>query len=98
MKTFIAAVILTAILPAAAMAGSPPVKAKTAPENLVEVCSSMGAEGQTVANGNGCVNTRTGGAVVCAGGQCTDYFADPRYAKIKTILDKNRATPQQRAL
>jgi hypothetical protein len=98
MKTFVAAILLCAAIPAAALAGSPPVKAKAAPENLAEVCNAMGAEGKTTADGRGCINTRTGGAVVCSDDQCKDYFADPRYAKIKTILDKNRAKPQQRAL
>ena len=54
--------------------------------------------GETLANGAGCRNIGTGAAVDCSGGQCTDYFADPRYSKIKSILDAGKPKPRKAPL
>lgn len=87
--------ILLSCLAIPAFAGSPPVKSTTTPDSVAASCASLGSGGETLANGNGCRNTETGAAIVCSGGQCTDYFADPRYKKIKAILDQNKTRPQQ---
>lgn len=81
-----------------ALAGTAPVKAKTTPGDLASLCDSMGPKGESFKQGTsvGCLNIETGAALVCtAGGQCTDYFADPRYKKIRTILDgaRNQQSP-----
>ncbi len=87
--------ILLSCLAVPAFAGSPPVKSSTPPDSVAASCLTLGAKGETLANGMGCRNTETGAAVVCSGGQCTDYFADPRYKKIRSILDQNKVQPQQ---
>ncbi len=82
-----AAIILALALPA--IAGSPPAKTRTGPDAMAASCAQLGWKGEVIANG--CRNTGTGAALTCdANGQCKDYFADPRYGKIKTILDRNR--------
>ena len=87
--------ILLACLALPASAGSPPVKSKVTPGNVTASCLALGAQGEVIANGAGCRNTETGAAVTCTGNQCTDYFADPRYKKIKGILDAAKNTPQK---
>lgn len=87
--------ILLSCLAVPALAGSPPVKSPTAPDSAAASCVALGTRGETLANGNGCRNTETGAAIVCSSGQCTDYFADPRYKKIRAILDQNKLQPQQ---
>jgi len=90
---FVATVL--ASLAAPVLAGSPPVKSKVTPDSVAASCEALGSRGETLGNGAGCRNTTTGAAVVCSGNQCTDYFADPRYAKIKSILDAGRTKPQK---
>ncbi len=90
--------VLLACLVLPASAGSPPVKSKVTPGNVASTCLALGAMGETLANGTGCRNTTTGAAVDCSGGQCTDYFADPRYNKIKSILDVGKVKPQKAPL
>ena len=81
------AILLFLSLPAAA--GSPPVESETSPDAVAASCAALGARGEAIANG--CRNTETGAALACdANGQCKDYFADPRYGKIKIILDRNK--------
>lgn len=86
------ALVLALALPAAA--GSPPVDSKLNPDGVAASCAALGDKGEAIANG--CRNTETGAALACdANGQCKDYFADPRYAKIKAILDANRLPRQE---
>lgn len=86
------ALVMALAIPAAA--GSPPVASETESDALATSCAALGSKGEAVANG--CRNTETGAALTCdANGQCKDYFADPRYAKIKAILDANRNAPPQ---
>jgi hypothetical protein len=87
--------ILLSCLAVPPFAGSPPVKSSTPPDSAAASCLALGASGETLANGKGCRNTETGAAIVCSGDQCTDYFADPRYKKIRAILDQNKVRPQQ---
>ena len=87
--------VLLACLVLPASAGSPPAKSKVTPGNIASTCLALGAAGETLANGAGCRNTKTGAAVDCSSGQCTDYFADPRYGKIKAILKAGKTTPQK---
>lgn len=84
-----------AVLAVPAFAGSPPVKSSVTPESAAAACAALGPSGEPLGNGAGCRNTLTGAAVICSGSQCTDYFADPRYAKIKAILDAGKANPQK---
>jgi hypothetical protein len=84
-----------ALLALPAAAGSPPTKSMATPESVAAACRSLGAKGETLANGTGCRNVETGAAAACFGGQCTDYFADPRYKKIKGLLDAAKVKPQQ---
>ncbi len=87
--------ILLACLALPASAGSPPVNSKVTPGSVATSCLALGATGEVIANGAGCRNTGTGAAVTCSGSQCTDYFADPRYKKIKGILDAAKNAPQK---
>jgi hypothetical protein len=96
MKSSMIAILLLAAAALPAAAGTAPVKSKLSPGTVATSCKALGADGAALATG--CVNTKTGGAVTCAGGQCTDYFADPRYSKIKALLDADRAKPQQQPL
>lgn len=98
MKSFILSTLFLTSLAVPALAGSPPTTSKLQPEAVAESCAALGPTGQRLAQGTGCRNTETGAAVLCSGDQCTDYFADPRYSKIKSLLDANRVRPQQRAL
>jgi len=78
-----------------AMAGSAPVKIGTTPDRIAETCAAMGSGGEAIRFGNsvGCRNTVTGGAITCStNGPCNDYFADPRYSKVKAALG---GQPQQ---
>jgi hypothetical protein len=73
-----------------ALAGSPPVKGHNTTTAVTDACAELGAAGESLSSGGtiGCRNTATGAAVTCnADGQCTDYFADPRYGKIKAALE-----------
>ena len=63
------------------------------PDEVATSCTALGGKGESLADGAGCRNTETGAAVICEGDQCTDYFADPRYAKIKDILDRSKVKP-----
>ena len=96
--TLLAGLVLFATAPA--FAGSPPVKIPATPAEVEARCTAAGASAEAIATDGltGCQNTETGAAVLCTGDQCTDYFADPRYKKIKQLLDANRTRPQQRAL
>jgi hypothetical protein len=87
--------ILLACLTLPVSAGSPPLKSKVTPESVTASCLALGAQGEVIAKGAGCRNTDTGAAVTCSGTQCTDYFADPRYKKIKGILDAGKIAPQK---
>ncbi len=94
MKLSLAAAVL--ILPLVAMpalAGSPPGNGRQTPDAAAAACAALGARGEVLADGAGCRNTETGAAVICKGSQCTEYFADPRFAKIRDILEKNRVKP-----
>ena len=90
--------VLLACLVLPAAAGSPPAKSKVTPGNVASTCLALGTMGETLANGAGCRNIGTGAAVDCSGGQCTDYFADPRYNKIKSILDAGKFKPRKAPL
>ena len=90
---FVSIVLTCLALPAGA--GSPPTKSTVTPGSVAASCLALGAKGETIANATGCRNTRTGAAVVCSNDQCTDYFADPRHAKIKAILDAERNKTQK---
>lgn len=95
-RVFLFTTALMAGLTVPALAGTPPTTRNQSPEAVAAACAELGSKGQVVAFGTttGCQNTSTGAAVTCdANGQCKDYFADPRYRKIKTILDS--ATKQQ---
>lgn len=93
-RLFFTAAILLPLVSMPALAGSPPDLSRMTPDAVAASCAALGDRAESLANGAGCRNTETGAAVVCEGDQCTDYFADPRYAKIKDILDKNRVNPQ----
>ena len=90
---FVSIVLTCLAVPAGA--GSPPTTSTVTPGSVAASCLALGATGESIANGAGCRNTRTGAAAVCSNGQCTDYFADPRYAKIKAILDAGKPQPRK---
>ena len=92
-RLFLTAALLLPLTAMTAFAGSPPDLSRQTPDEVANSCATLGAKGESVADGAGCRNTETGAAVICEGNQCTDYFADPRYAKIKDILDKSRLKP-----
>jgi hypothetical protein len=98
MKSFILSTLILTSLAVPALAGSPPTTSRLQPEAVADACATLGAKGESLGQGAGCRNTETGAAVLCTGDQCTDYFADPRYSKIKSLLDASRVRPQQRAL
>lgn len=78
----------------AAFAGSPPRTAPVTPAEVSTACAAAGDAAEPIAGG--CLNTQTGGAIACDdGGRCKDYFADPRYTKIRKLLDANRKVQQQ---
>ena len=89
---FVSIVLTCLVVPAGA--GSPPTTSTVTPGSVAASCLALGAKGESIANGTGCRNTRTGAAVVCSNDQCTDYFADPRHAKIKAILDAEKKKPR----
>jgi hypothetical protein len=94
MKITAIAVVLLSVSALPAGAGSPPVTSERTPAEVAAACAAL-PDG-TAALDHGCVNTETGAAVLCRGDRCTEYFADPRYAKIRAILEAGRAKPQQR--
>jgi hypothetical protein len=92
-RTVFATAALLIALAMPANAGTAPVVSKATPETITAACGQLGSKGEDLGtNGSvGCRNTETGAAAVCsADGQCKDYFADPRYKRIKAILDANR--------
>jgi hypothetical protein len=93
-RLFLTAALLLPLTALPSLAGSPPDLSRQTPDAVAESCTALGSKGESLASGAGCRNTETGAAVICSGNQCTDYFADPRYAKIKNILEKNRVNPQ----
>jgi hypothetical protein len=92
-RSYFTAAILLPLFVMPALAGSPPDLSRQTPDTVAASCDALGEKGESLANGAGCRNAETGAAVICQGNQCTDYFADPRYAKIKDILDRNRVKP-----
>lgn len=92
-RLFFTAAILLPLVSIPALAGSPPDLSRQTPGAVAASCAALGDKAESLANGAGCRNTETGAAVICEGDQCTDYFADPRHAKIKDMLDKNRTKP-----
>ena len=97
MKRLILSSLLLAVLAMPALTGSPPVKSRNTPDAVANACGALGANGETLTMG--CRNTTTGAAVTCkADGTCTDYFADPRYGKIKAVLDAIPIKSQQAPL
>lgn len=97
MKTALLAALLACASAAPVLAGSPPIAGSERPTDLTARCLALGTKGEVLAGGDGCRNAETGAAILCAGDRCTEYFADPRHARIKAILDANRR-PQQRPL
>lgn len=92
-RPFLAAAILLPLFAISSLAGSPPDLSRQTPDQVSASCAALGGKGESLASGAGCRNTETGAAAICDGDQCTDYFADPRHAKIKDILDRNRVKP-----
>lgn len=92
-RSFLAAAILLPLFVMPSLAGSPPDVSRQTPDQVSASCAALGDKGEALANGAGCRNTETGAVLICEGNQCTDYFADPRYSKIKDILDRNRVKP-----
>jgi hypothetical protein len=81
---------LAVLIAAPAIAGSPPGTIPSTSTDVAAACRDAGPGTVPFAGGGltGCQNTVTGGAVACGtDGQCRDFFADPRYGKIKAILD-----------
>lgn len=97
MKSFILSILVLSGLAVPALAGTPPTTSRLTPDSVAQSCEALGAAGERLGDA-GCRNTETGAAVLCTGGQCTDYFADPRYKAIKLLLDQNRTKPQQQKL
>jgi hypothetical protein len=68
---------------------------------LTSICLSMGDTGKGFNLGGttgdyGCQNQDNGAAVTCSGdGQCTDHVGDPRWRRIKELID-NAGKKQQR--
>lgn len=95
-RSLLATATVLAALALPAAAGSPPAPSKTGPDAITASCAALGLQGEALANG--CRNTETGAALTCdEKGQCKDYFADPRYGKIKAILE-GAGKPQQHRL
>ena len=92
-RVFLLSTALVAGLAMPALAGTPPTTSNQSPEAVAAACGKLVSNGKVLAFGTstGCQNTSTGAAVTCdKNGQCKDYFADPRYKRIKTILDSAR--------
>ena len=90
--TIFAVVIITAIA-VPALAGTPPIESKRTPADIAAACVELGSKGEAIAIGSmtGCRNIETGAIAACdENGQCKNYFADPRDAKIRAILDNAR--------
>jgi len=89
-KTILAASAILIALAMPALAGSPPVKGHNTATSAADACAELGTTGEALSSGGdiGCRNTATGAAVTCnTNDQCTDYFADPRYGRIKAALE-----------
>lgn len=89
-KSTILTAVFATTLATPVLAGTPPTPSKTTPDQMTVACGELGEAGESFSRGGltGCVNTTTGAALSCdADGRCTDYFADPRYPRIKAILD-----------
>jgi hypothetical protein len=60
---------------------------------LTSICLAMGDTGKGFNLGGtsgtyGCQNQNNGNAITCNGdGQCTDHVGDPRWRRIKTLID-----------
>jgi len=92
-RVFLFSTALVTGLALPAFAGAPPVTIPASPADVAAICAESPGNTDPIASGGltGCRNTRTGGAVACdADGRCRDYFADPRYPRIKAILDNAR--------
>jgi hypothetical protein len=90
------AATLMFVLPAAAFAdisNYAPDKRLIGRTELKDVCVAMGDVGKGfnldgTSGTYGCQNRENGDAVTCNGdGQCTDHVGDPRWLRIKTLID-----------
>jgi hypothetical protein len=70
------------------LAGTPPREAPLTRADMEGRCAALGAEGERLVSG--CRNAETGAALVCDDRGCTEHFADPRYARIRALLDQYR--------
>lgn len=98
-KTFLATTAILVALITPALAGTPPVKSKTSSAAAAEACAALGVNGETItfSRNSGCRNTETGAAISCdQDGQCTEYFADPRWKKIKLLQRDGQQQPPAR--
>lgn len=91
-----AALILTG-LSAPAFASFAPIKYAISRGDLAARCELLGSKGEgwgfEASTGDyGCRNTDNGNTVKCTtDGRCTDYAGDPRWKKVKAILEGGRA-------
>ncbi|MCB1378154.1 MAG: hypothetical protein KDK89_07280 [Alphaproteobacteria bacterium] len=89
-KTLLATTALLAVIAVPALAGTAPTKSPQTPADVAMACKALGARGESLAGPGttGCRNSETGAAVTCdQSGQCTDYFADPRWFAIRAALE-----------
>lgn len=70
----------------AALAGTAPIRTDLTPKDIRARCSSFGDE-ITKIDGS-CLNPTNGSALVCYGASCTELAPDPRYAKLKRLLEE----------
>jgi len=69
-----------------------PDKRPAGRDEVKDLCIAMGAAGMGFGldgtGSYGCQNTVNGNALICgADGQCTDHVGDPRWRRIKTLID-----------
>ena len=92
-KSLMIAAIIVAALSGTALASYPPINYAKSRVDLARSCALLGSRGEgwgldRQSGAYGCRNTENGNAVHCtAAGKCSDYSGDPRWKRVRILLD-----------
>jgi hypothetical protein len=71
----------------ACFAGTAPAKSATTPSDVRSKCAAFGDKVLNL--DSGCLNPENGAALVCNPARCFELAPDPRYARVKRLLEED---------
>lgn len=100
-KSFVLAGVFISFTAVAALADYAPHVRVVTRDDVAASCTALGASGKswglTGGGAYGCQSTATGQAISCtADGACKDYVGDPRWRKVRDVVDSySKTEPKQ---